>query len=93
MTDTPDRYDLRVAGPAMRQLDALPGKVAAAVVEFMLGPAMDEPHRVGGLLRRELAEFRAVRRGAYRVIYEADDDNKVVNVVRIDHRATAYRSR
>ena len=33
------------------------------------------------------------RRGAYSVIYEVDDDNKVVNVVRIDHRATAYRPR
>lgn len=36
--------DLCVAGPAMRQLDALPSKVAAAVVEFMLGPLLDEPH-------------------------------------------------
>jgi mRNA interferase RelE/StbE len=59
----------------------------------MLCPVMDEPVRVGGLLRCELAGLRAARRGAYRVTYEVDEDDKVVNVVRIDHRATAYRAR
>lgn len=84
-------YSLRVAGPAARQLDRLPEKVAAAIVEFMLGPLLDNPHRVGRELRRELAGMHSARRGAYRVIDEVDESQRVVIVLRIDHRATVYR--
>lgn len=85
------RYELRVAGPAVRQLDRLPQKVAAAIVEFMLGALLDNPHRVGGPLRRELDGLHSARRGAYRVVYRIDEQAGLVTVVRIDHRATIYR--
>jgi mRNA interferase RelE/StbE len=88
-----DRYELRVAGPAVRQLDRLPAKVAAAIVEFMLGPLLDDPHRVGGALRRELEGLHSARRGAYRVVYRIDPSAGVVTVLRIDHRSTIYRPR
>lgn len=45
MTAGDRSYELRVTGPAVRQLDPLPEKVAAAIVEFMLGPL--EPSRGG----------------------------------------------
>jgi mRNA-degrading endonuclease RelE of RelBE toxin-antitoxin system len=32
-----------------------------------------------------------VRRGAYRVDYEIDEDASAVIVLRIDHRSTIYR--
>ena len=88
-----NRYELRVAGPAARQLDRLPEKVAAAIVEFMLGPLLDDPHRVGGVLQRELQGLYAARRGAYRVVYEIDEQASAVLVLRIDHRSTVYRHR
>jgi mRNA-degrading endonuclease RelE of RelBE toxin-antitoxin system len=84
-------YELRVAGPAARQLDRLPEKVAAAIVEFMLGPLLDDRYRVGGSLRRELEGLHSARRGAYRVIYEINERSSMVVVLRIDHRATSYR--
>jgi mRNA-degrading endonuclease RelE of RelBE toxin-antitoxin system len=87
----PTRYELRVAGPAARQLDGLPDKVAAAIVEFILGPLLDDPHRVGGPLRRELEGLHSARRGAYRVVYEIHDQASRVIVLRVDHRATVYR--
>ncbi len=69
----PTRYELRVAGPAARQLDRLPDKVAAAIVEFILGPLLDGPHHVGGPLRRELEGLHSARRGACRVVCEIHD--------------------
>jgi mRNA-degrading endonuclease RelE of RelBE toxin-antitoxin system len=87
------RYELRVAGSAARQLDRLPDKVAAAIVEFTLGPLLDDPHRVGGALRRELEGLRSARRGTYRVVYEIDERAATVTVLRIDHRSTVYRPR
>jgi len=87
------RYELRVAGSAARQLDRLPERIPAAIVEFMLGPLLDDPPRVGGALRRELEGLRSARRGAYRVVHEIDEQASTVIVLRIDHRSTVYRPR
>ena len=86
-------YDLRVTAPAERQLAALPTKVAAAIVEFMVGPLVDDPERVGAQLHRELAGLRSARRGAYRVVYEIDENRCLVIIHLIDHRADVYRPR
>lgn len=91
MTET--EYDLLVAASAERGLGRLPEGVAAAIVEFMLGPLVAAPRRVGHQLQRELAGLWAARRGQYRVVYEIDDDRHVVTVLRIDHRSNAYRPR
>ncbi len=63
------------------------------MVEFMLGPLLEAPHRVGHPLRRELTGLWSARRGAYRIVYEMNEAELVVNVVRIDHRADVYRPR
>ena len=85
-------WDLSVAASADRQLGRLPEKVAAAIVEFILGPMRENPRRVGHPLQRELAGLWSARRGAYRVVYEIDDGHHQVTVLRIDHRADVYRS-
>lgn len=88
------RYELRVAGPAARAIaDRLPEAVAAAVVEFITGPLLENPHRVGTGLSGPLAGTHAARRGTYRVLYVIDDDNHLVTVKDVDHRGDAYRRR
>jgi len=82
-----------VAASAVRQLDRLPENLAAAVIAFVFGPLAEAPRRVGHPLHRELAGLHAARRGAYRVVYEIDEDRQVVSVLRIDHRADVYRRR
>lgn len=91
MTGGGRRYELRVAGPAARQLDRLPEKVAAAIVEFMLAALLDDPRRVGGALRRELTGLDSARRGAYRIVYEVNEEASTVVVFRVDHRSIVYR--
>jgi mRNA-degrading endonuclease RelE of RelBE toxin-antitoxin system len=86
-------WELSVAASADRQLGRLPEKVAAAIVEFILGPLRQNPRRVGHPLQRQLAGLWSARRGAYRIIYELDDEQRHVTVLRIDHRADVYRSR
>ena len=90
---SPPSYRLVVTATAERALGRLPVAVAAAVVEFMVGALTESPQRVGHPLRRELTGLWAARRGPYRVIYEIDDDEQLVNVLRIDHRADVYRPR
>jgi mRNA-degrading endonuclease RelE of RelBE toxin-antitoxin system len=84
-------FELRVAASAARALERLPGPVAAAVVEFITGPLIEEPKRVGKPLTRQLSGYWAARRGAYRIVYAVDDDEKLVLIVRIEHRADVYR--
>jgi mRNA-degrading endonuclease RelE of RelBE toxin-antitoxin system len=59
----------------------------------MTGALVGAPRRLGHPLQRELGGLWAARRGPYRVVYEVDDDDAEVVVLRIDHRADVYRSR
>jgi mRNA interferase RelE/StbE len=87
-------YDLAVARPAARAIsDVLPENVTAAVLDFVTGALIENPHRVGRELRRELAGIFSARRGTYRILYRIDDVTRTVTVLRIDHRSDVYRTR
>lgn len=88
-----NRARLVVAPAAQRALIRLPERVAAAMVEFMVGPLLDAPERVGKPLRRELESYRSARRGGYRIVYRVEAEGTLVRVIRIEHRSDAYRPR
>jgi mRNA interferase RelE/StbE len=90
---TEPQWDLVVARPARRTIDRLPEKLAIAVLDFVLGPLLDSPHRVGKALRGELTGLHSARVGTYRVVYEIGESEHTVRVVYIDHRADIYRPR
>ena len=76
-----------------RSLSLLPEKVATAAIEFVYGPLVTNPRRVGKPLRFELEGLHVARRGDYRVIYEIDDDAQGIVVHVIEYRASACRRR
>lgn len=81
---TQDRYDIVVTPPAQRSLaNTLPEAIATAVIEFITGPLLDNPHRVGAPLRFELEGLWSARRGTYRILYEIDEAARTVIVIRI----------
>jgi mRNA interferase RelE/StbE len=85
------RYGLRLSRAARRALaETLPEAVTAAVWEFINGPLLDDPHRVGKRLRFELEGYYSARRGQYRVIYRIDEHEVIVDVIKISHRSDAY---
>lgn len=86
-------WRLVVAPSADRTLARLSERVAAAIVEFILGPLLEEPTRVGKPLQRELSGYWSARRGSCRVIFSVDCDHHEVRVVRIEHRSDVYRNR
>ena len=90
MTDR--SYELVLTPPATRVIQIkLPEQVAAAVVEFLTGAQIGNPHRVGKPLGGDLAGNHSARRGTYRVLYRINDATQEVIVLRIDHRRDAYR--
>jgi mRNA-degrading endonuclease RelE of RelBE toxin-antitoxin system len=55
VTPNPGHWKLDVRPRAHRQLARLPEKIATAAAEFITGPLLDNPYRVGGPLRDEYA--------------------------------------
>ena len=91
---TRQRYELVIAPAARRQLaEQLPESVAFAAFEFIVGPLLENPRRVGKQLRPPLHDRYSARRGTYRVIYKIDDALRRVIVVGVFSRADAYRNR
>lgn len=67
--------------------------MATAAVEFIYGPLVDNPQRVGRPLRFELEGTHSAHRGDYRVLYASDEPNRRVVILTIDHRGDVYRPR
>ena len=90
---TAGSYELIVAPSARRQLaEQLPEAVAFAAFEFIVGPLLDDPYRVGKRLRPPLDDRYSARRGTYRVLYRVDDQRHLVTVLGVFARADAYRT-
>lgn len=87
-------YELVLTPPARRALaERPPEPVAAAVIDFLTTTLVHDPRRVGKPLRGDLAGIWSARRGTYRVLYRLRQDPPEVIVMRIEHRADAYRPR
>lgn len=86
-----DPYELGTAPSARRALaDRLPAEITVAAVEFITGPLLANPHRVGKRLSEELAGIYSARvGGSWRVLYEVDDTRRAVTVLDIRHRRRA----
>lgn len=95
MSDGPagDSYELRTTSTVRRALsESLPEAVAAAAYEFITGPLLTDPYRIGKRLLPPMDDRFSARRGTYRVIYRIDDKARVVTVVDVAHRRDAYRT-
>jgi len=88
-------YELGLTRPARRAIsELLPEDVAASAVEFITGPLLEAPHRVGKPLRDKLAGFHSARLGTqWRILYRIDEAKGAVIVQDIQHRSAAYRRR
>ena len=93
MGDQPaeDLYELRTTS-TVRRGEVLPEAVAAAAYEFITGPLLREPYRVGKRLLPPMDDRFSARRGTYRIIYRIDDKDRVVTVVDVAHRRDVYRT-
>ena len=88
-------YELGLTRPARRAVsELLAADVAAAAVEFITGPLLEAPYRVGKPLRATLSGFYSARLGTqWRVLYRIDESKHAVIVQDIQHRSSAYRRR
>ncbi len=90
MTDETS-WSVELSPTAVRALEKLPHKVAAAIVEFVTVTLPGDPRRLSKPLRYELSGWHVARRGDYRVTFRMLDDDHVLLIGRIEHRAHIYR--
>ena len=95
VTERADPYEVALAPPARRAVTSrLPPDVATAAVDFITGPLVGNPQRIGKPLHAPLDGVWSARfMRDWRVLYEIDDEKHEVLVVDIRHRADAYRRR
>jgi mRNA interferase RelE/StbE len=84
-------WSVQLSPAASRALDRLPHKIAAAIVEFVTTALPADPYRLSKPLRFEFEGWLVARRGDYRVTFRALDDDRVLYIGRIEHRAHVYR--
>ena len=83
-----------VLSPGARRAlsESLPAAAAFAAWEFITGPLLKEPRRVGAPLQEPFEGLWRARRGEYRVRYRIDDETREVHSLDVEHRRDAYRS-
>jgi mRNA interferase RelE/StbE len=85
------KYRLTFKKSVAKDLRALPTKDIARILKRIRSLA-DEPRPLG-CEKLSGQERHRVRQGAYRIIYEINDDELVVIVVKVGHRGGIYRKK
>lgn len=78
---------VELARRARREVLDLDWRLSDAVIEA-LGTLEREPE-AGHSLRGRLHGLRSLRVGAYRIIYQLDENHRVVRVLAVRHRSVA----
>lgn len=82
-------YEVNIRKSAIKELDTLPTREMTKIVARIRGLAED-PRPLGNEKLTGEEKYR-VRQGLYRILYEIDDAQKTVTIVKIAHRREVYR--
>ncbi|OGP60423.1 MAG: hypothetical protein A2V67_18985 [Deltaproteobacteria bacterium RBG_13_61_14] len=83
-------YEVELAPPAQKDLDAFRGKLLAKFETLILALSDNPRPRHSKKLSGGGSNWR-IRSGAYRILYEIDEKRKTVRVYRIAHRKDVYK--
>lgn len=85
-----NRYNVKLMPQAQKDLDGFSGKLLSRFEEVILG-LYDEPRPHNCKKLSGGGSRWRIRVGDYRILYEIDDSQKIVNIYRIAHRREVYR--
>lgn len=84
-------YEVRITATAAKELDKLPRKKDRQAVTRRIRDLAAEPRPAGCAKLSGHSDLYRVRQGRYRIIYEIEDDQLVVLVIRVADRKDVYR--
>jgi len=82
-------YKIFIKPSAVKELKRLPKKGVQRITATILSLTI-EP-RPFGCEKLSVQEKYRIRQGNYRIIYAVEDDQLIVNVVKIGHRRDVYK--
>ena len=82
-------YSLRIKASAVKSLRRVPAAERLRLIEA-IDRLATEP-TAGGVLKGEFRGLRRLRVGRYRIVYEVDEGELTILVIRIGHRKDVYR--
>ena len=82
-------YSLKIKASAVKSLRRVPTAERLRLIEA-IDRLATEP-TAGGVLKGEFRGLRRLRVGRYRIVYEVDEGELTILVIRIGHRKDAYR--
>ena len=82
-------YSLRIKASAVKSLRRVPTAERLRLIEA-IDRLATEP-TAGGVLKGEFRGLRRLRVGRYRIVYEVDEGELTILVIRIGHRKDVYR--
>lgn len=82
-------YSIRIKQSAAKALATIAREERERIVEAI--DRLRENPLAGGVLKGEFSGLRRIRIGSYRIVYEVQERELVILVVRIGHRREVYR--
>lgn len=82
-------YKLLIKPSAVKEIEGLPDKDRARVVYRIQG--LSEDPRPRGCEKLSGDDKYRIRQGKFRILYQINDDEVVVIVVKVGHRKVVYR--
>lgn len=82
-------YSLRIKASAVKALRRIPKAERVRLIEAI--DRLPAEPAAGGVLKGEFQGLRRLRVGSYRIIYEIDEGELTILVVRVGHRKDVYR--
>ncbi len=83
-------YSILIKPSAIKELEDIPTKKDRGRIVTRIRSLTDDP-RPRGCEKLSARERFRVRQGRYRIVYEVDEVNAVVTVVKIGHRKDVYQ--
>ena len=82
-------YEILIKPSAEKSMNRLPRRIRSRIVAALEG-LREDPRPRGVVKLGGADDFWRIRVGSYRVVYEIDDDQLTVLILRVAHRKHAY---
>jgi len=86
----PVKWTVEYTTSALKEIQALDGSAKKIIKKAIEDKLMTEPLKFGLPLRRTLKNFFKLRVGDYRIIYQIEDQEVTVLVIKVGHRREVY---
>ena len=84
-------YSLSIKPSAAKELEAISEKATLSRLIEKIKSLATQPRPSGTEKLAGRPNLYRVRQGKYRVIYSVDDQSRIVDVIKVDHRRDVYR--